>query len=1425
MNNTTASMQTRATASSPAARLLLAAMLAGGASSAFAASQTWKASPTDANWATTTNWVGGATPGSTTSNSTDTATFNAALTGGVGGTGNPIVIDTGRRLGAITYDTVNVGALQIGTNAGPVLGLGSNSAASAAAVNLTSTVANSQIIAAPIQIYAYASATNSQFTFSNSANSSAVTLSLTGAITANVSGTRPSKLILSGTNTGNNTISGNLANPSSGQAVAILTKSGAGTWILSGNNTFSGTAVTSANATTGIQINQGVLVAQNNNALGSTTGSINNYINTGGTLELNDSSANGSINLNNALTLQLMSGGTLRSKGTNQTSSTVNVSNAGSVSATLGTIGSSDVFTIGNAANDLTGGASDTVLNVTGSGTVLLGQASNYAGKFSINSGTVQIGNATALGASNTAGVAFGAGSTGILALKGNNVTVTTLNSNPTVGTPVVENNNSTAATLSVSNTTGSSSYAGVLRDGAAGTLALTKDGASTLSLSGNNTYTGGTTVTAGTLAANSAGALGTGTVSVSNAATLSTNTSANLGSLNLTGGGTLSLANVSSNFISAGTVSISGSSNILSVGGSAATAGNTYSLISGSSLSASGISITGSAVANQTIPVGSNATIGRTTYAFTSTATALQLAVTGGAFNLTWNGGSTNWNNSDANWQKDGTGSNIAFFAGDNITIGTGDTITVDAGGVTAGPILVNNTSGTAALTGGNLSTAFLTKSGAGNLSVGNAISATSTEVQGGTMTLNTANALTGAITVSGGTLAIGTNGAAGNGTATVTVSGGQLDVGTRNQSVADLTLSSGSITGTTGVLSTGGNAMVAQSGSVSAILGGTGGLSKTTAGTVVLTGANTYSGATTIASSGILQIGNGGTSGSIASTSGVANSGTLDYNRSDASTVDYVVSGAGTLVKDGSGTISLTNTNTYTGATTINSGTLQVGNGGTTGSISNTSGVTNNSILAYNRSDAITVTHAISGNGSVVKDGAGTLTLNGDRTYSGGTTLNAGTLAVGSSQAAGTGTITAANGTTIAATSSLGTNAVGEAITLSGSNATVTLTNNNASGGFNSVINGSAGQTLVISSAGGTGVNMNLQSSKQLQNFYGTVSIASGNNLTFRSTSLNQGSDNALFQVDGSISTRNNGNVALGALSGSGTVSMGGTGLNNLQTTYTIGGRNTDANFSGVIQDSDTVNGKIVNVVKTGTGVQTFSGVNTYTGSTTVNNGTLVISSTGSLASTNVTIGSGASFKYNGASAFTGTLTINGGTVSGSGALNVDLALNSLADHVAPGNSPGIQTFGADQNWSAFTYDWEVNDFTGTVAGTAFDKIAITGSLTLNSGNAYQLNVLSLDAGNASAAVPNFSEATTSWTIASTTTGITGFNAANWTVDASNFINAETGSFTLAQVGNDLVLTYAAIPEPSAYAALAGLGIIGFAAYRRRRNAKQAA
>ena len=101
------------------------------------------------------------------------------------------------------------------------------------------------------------------------------------------------------------------------------------------------------------------------------------------------------------------------------------------------------------------------------------------------------------------------------------------------------------------------------------------------------------------------------------------------------------------------------------------------------------------------------------------------------------------------------------------------------------------------------------------------------------------------------------------------------------------------------------------------------------------------------------------------------------------------------GSLIKVGTGTLTLTGANTYTGGTTISAGTLQLGNGGTSGSI--IGDVTDNSVFAINRSNAFSFGGVISGSGAFQQNGTGTTTLTGANTYSGATNVNAGTLQAG--------------------------------------------------------------------------------------------------------------------------------------------------------------------------------------------------------------------------------------------------------------------------------------------------------------------------------------------------------------------------------------------------------------------------------------------
>ena len=244
--------------------------------------------------------------------------------------------------------------------------------------------------------------------------------------------------------------------------------------------------------------------------------------------------------------------------------------------------------------------------------------------------------------------------------------------------------------------------------------------------------------------------------------------------------------------------------------------------------------------------------------------------------------------------------------------------------------------------------------------------------------------------------------------------------------------------------------------------------------------------------------------------------------------------------------------------------------------------------------------------------------------------------------------------------------------------------------------------------------------------------------------------------------------------------------------------------------------------NLTKSGDGSLVFASgaTHTYSGALGITGGTVVVDSGANIGTAAITIGSGATLRVNGS--ISNPITVSGGTVTGSGTLGVNLGLNALSDVVSPGNSPGIQSFGVTQTWTSFTYDWEINDFNGT-AGTNFDQIAITtGGLDLTGGTAYTLNVLSLTALNASGAVPDFAENSISWSIVSTQAGVTAFDAGKWTINDTAFkaLNGATGTFALAVNGNNLELTYTPIPEPSTYAAMAGLGMIGFALYRRRRQ-----
>ncbi|SEG97713.1 outer membrane autotransporter barrel domain-containing protein [Variovorax sp. NFACC29] len=295
--------------------------------------------------------------------------------------------------------------------------------------------------------------------------------------------------------------------------------------------------------------------------------------------------------------------------------------------------------------------------------------------------------------------------------------------------------------------------------------------------------------------------------------------------------------------------------------------------------------------------------------------------------------------------------------------------------------------------------------------------------------------------------------------GITSTTVSGGTLILGVDNSAYAgSMTVGSGGVLQSSAqfapaAITDNGLVRFAQpdNATYAGLVSGTGGIEKTGAGTLTLTQDQAFAGTTTV-SAGTLQLGNGGASGSVKGN--IVDNATLLINRSDAFTLSGTISGTGALVQSGPGTTILTADNSYAGGTVISAGTLQLGNGGTSGSIAGN--VLNNATLAINRSDALTLSGTISGTGSLIKEGAGTTTLTAANSYGGGTALKQGRLNVGNSLALGTGALAMDDGTTLGFAAD-GLN-LANAVALTGNNDPVidtgsfsaTLSGNITGGGF---------------------------------------------------------------------------------------------------------------------------------------------------------------------------------------------------------------------------------------------------------------------------------------------------------------------------------------------------------------------------------------
>ncbi|WP_390349118.1 autotransporter outer membrane beta-barrel domain-containing protein [Variovorax boronicumulans] len=328
------------------------------------------------------------------------------------------------------------------------------------------------------------------------------------------------------------------------------------------------------------------------------------------------------------------------------------------------------------------------------------------------------------------------------------------------------------------------------------------------------------------------------------------------------------------------------------------------------------------------------------------------------------------------------------------------------------------------------------------------------------------------------------------------------------------------------------------------------------------------------------------------------------------------------GKLVKYGPGTLTLSGDNSYTGGTTIEGGTLQVGNGGTSGSL--TGDVANSGVLAFNRSNASTFAGVISGSGAVQQLGAGRTTFTGAHTYTGGTTVQAGTLALsGAGRLADAGTLRlTGSGATFDLSAADGDRQIGALSGVAGS--VVAL------GAHRLTVDQSGGSSFAGSIHGSGGLT---------KTGAGTLTLAGASDYS-GGTALKQGRLNL-----GHSSALGTGELAMDDGTTLGFSADGLTLANAIRMT----GNNDPVIDTGSF--SQTISGAISGggfLTKEGTGTLTLSGTNTYTGATDVARGTLRAGASHTLSAASAhTVAAGATLDLAGFSQRVAGLT-NAGTVS---------------------------------------------------------------------------------------------------------------------------------------------------------------------------------
>jgi fibronectin-binding autotransporter adhesin len=554
-----------------------------------------------------------------------------------------------------------------------------------------------------------------------------------------------------------------------------------------------------------------------------------------------------------------------------------------------------------------------------------------------------------------------------------------------------------------------------------------------------------------------------------------------------------------------------------------------------------------------------------------------------------------------------------------------------------------------------------------------------------------------------------------------------------------------------------------------------------------------------------------------------------------------NYLLQGAGGiagntgLTVNGAGLVTLATSNSYSGATTISSGTLQLGSGaaGQDGSIAATNGVTDNSWLVYNLAGSQTASYPIGGSGSLYKAGSGVLTLASfSNSYGGGTTIAGGTISAASNASLGSGTLTLAGG---ALNTQLSGNTFSNAVLLGASGGTINDSGNTSGqDGFSGPITGSGPLTILAGPNNGLYTNF---SNGNLTGASGSVNLASGY-LFFQSSGGVNGNASSAYTVNSAdcildyqylnaSSTFN-----MGSLSGYGNITSGEYG-SGMTVTLSVGGLSSNTTYNGALQND---NGTLV-LTKVGSGSLTLTGGNTYGGNTTVSAGTLNIAGngylygSGSFTAPSITVAGGAALIVSSTDPYLNPLGISngGGTWNVAGLLsitsNIAQTLPSPGGIMLSGGTLAGPASGNSSYGAFFSTGVTINATGNSFITGGLDTVDIAGGsmLTLNpTAGTDSLTVTGQVIGGGTLAVSGrgtvYLSGTNSFTGGTLVeSGTLVIEDSEALADGTSLTIGDASAFAPVVPSAPAAASLAPVPEPGTVALLAAAAIAGLGLWRR--------